>query len=74
MILDQIALKNFGIFGGRQEAALAPTDDRKPIILFGGLNAAARLRSSTLSNSLSTATRPGVPVAASLPIATICVT
>ena len=38
MILDAIALKNFGIFGGRQEVALAPTDDRKPIILFGGLN------------------------------------
>jgi len=38
MILDAIALKNFGIYGGRQEAALAPTDDRKPIILFGGMN------------------------------------
>ena len=38
MILDSIALKNFGIYGGRQEAALAPTDDRKPIILFGGMN------------------------------------
>lgn len=38
MILDSIALKNFGIFGGRQEATLAPTDSRKPIILFGGLN------------------------------------
>ena len=38
MILDAIALKNFGIYGGRQEAALAPTDDRKPIVLFGGMN------------------------------------
>lgn len=38
MILDAIALKNFGIFGGRQEATLAPVDDRKPIILFGGMN------------------------------------
>jgi DNA sulfur modification protein DndD len=38
MILDAIALKNFGIFGGNQEAALAPLDDRKPIILFGGMN------------------------------------
>src|SRR3954466_11220159 len=38
MILDSIALKNFGIFGGRQEAVLAPTDERKPIILFGGMN------------------------------------
>lgn len=38
MILDGIALKNFGIYGGRQEASLAPTADRKPIILFGGMN------------------------------------
>src|SRR5438270_5319677 len=38
MIIDAIALKNFGIFGGRQVVALAPSDDRKPIILFGGLN------------------------------------
>jgi DNA sulfur modification protein DndD len=38
MILDAITLKNFGIYGGRQEATLAPTDDRKPIILFGGMN------------------------------------
>lgn len=38
MILDAIALKNFGIFGGRQEAVLAPADDRKPIVLFGGMN------------------------------------
>ena len=38
MILDSIALKNFGIFGNRQEATLTPADDRKPIILFGGMN------------------------------------
>lgn len=38
MILDSIALRNFGVYAGRQEAALAPTDERKPIILFGGLN------------------------------------
>lgn len=38
MILDAIGFRNFGIYGGRQEVALAPTDDRKPIILFGGLN------------------------------------
>ncbi len=42
MILDSIVLNNFGIYGGRQEAALAPTDDRKPIILFGGLNGAGK--------------------------------
>jgi len=38
MILDFIALKNFGIYGGHQEAALAPVDSRKPITLFGGMN------------------------------------
>jgi DNA sulfur modification protein DndD len=38
MILDHIALKNFGIYGGRQDAMLAPPEDRKPIILFGGMN------------------------------------
>jgi DNA sulfur modification protein DndD len=38
MIIDGIAFKNFGIYGGRQEAALAPTNDRKPITLFGGMN------------------------------------
>jgi len=38
MIFDSIALRNFGIFGGEQEVALAPTEERKPIILFGGMN------------------------------------
>ena len=38
MILDHITFKNFGIYGGRQEAALAPADASKPIILFGGMN------------------------------------
>lgn len=38
MILDAISLKNFGIFGGRADANLAPLDERKPIILFGGMN------------------------------------
>ncbi|MEI7732302.1 MAG: AAA family ATPase [Verrucomicrobiota bacterium] len=38
MILDSIALNNFGVYGGRQEAVLAPNDDRRPIVLFGGMN------------------------------------
>jgi len=38
MIFDAIALRNFGIFGGEQEVALAPTEEQKPIVLFGGMN------------------------------------
>lgn len=37
MILDHIILENFGVYGGRQEAALTPKEG-KPIILFGGMN------------------------------------
>ena len=38
MILDSIALTNFGVYRGRQEAVLAPPDESKPIVLFGGMN------------------------------------
>jgi DNA sulfur modification protein DndD len=38
VILDNIAFKNFGVYGGRQEAALAPASNNKPIVLFGGMN------------------------------------
>ncbi len=37
MILDYIALENFGVYGGLQEATLT-TDPEKPIVLFGGMN------------------------------------
>lgn len=37
MILDVIALNNFGIYGGLQEVVLTPEPGR-PIVLFGGLN------------------------------------
>lgn len=37
MILDSIAIENFGAYGGSQEATLTP-EDGKPIILFGGMN------------------------------------
>lgn len=37
MILDSIAIENFGAYGGCQEATLTP-EEGKPIILFGGMN------------------------------------
>lgn len=38
MILDEIVLHDFGVYGGRQKIALTPTGPDKPVILFGGLN------------------------------------
>ena len=38
MILDHIALTNFGPYAGRQEIALTPPSRDRPVILFGGLN------------------------------------
>lgn len=38
MILDELTLHNFGVYGGRQSVSLTPTDPKRPIILFGGLN------------------------------------
>lgn len=38
MIIDKITIHNFGVYGGRHDVALTPTDPTRPIILFGGLN------------------------------------
>jgi len=38
MILDEIVLHDFGVYGRRQKVALNPTAPDKPVILFGGLN------------------------------------
>lgn len=38
MIIDTIALHNFGVFRGRQEATLTPPSKSKPIVLVGGFN------------------------------------
>lgn len=38
MILDSIALTNFGLYAGRQQITLTPPSPDKPVVLFGGLN------------------------------------
>lgn len=42
MIIDELVLHNFGIFGGRQEVRLDPPSTDQPVVLFGGLNGAGK--------------------------------
>lgn len=42
MILDELVLHNFGVYGGRQAVTLTPAAADKPIVLFGGLNGAGK--------------------------------
>lgn len=42
MILDELVLYNFGVYGGRQAIELTPAAPDKPIVLFGGLNGAGK--------------------------------
>ena len=42
MIIDELVLHNFGIFGGRQEVRLDPPSSDRPVVLFGGLNGAGK--------------------------------
>ena len=38
MILDEITLTDFGIYGGSQSVELTPPSPDRPVVLFGGLN------------------------------------
>ena len=38
MTLDEIVLHDFGVYAGQQTITLTPPSERKPVILFGGLN------------------------------------
>ncbi|MBK1670046.1 DNA sulfur modification protein DndD [Rhodovibrio sodomensis] len=38
MILDELTIHDFGIYGGRQTIRLTPPSAEQPVILFGGLN------------------------------------
>jgi len=42
MILGQLALENFSVYGGRQNINLAPCNAERPIVLIGGLNGAGK--------------------------------
>ncbi|HZU97845.1 MAG TPA: DNA sulfur modification protein DndD [Planctomycetota bacterium] len=52
MILDEIVLHNFGVYGGRQAAVLTPPSPTRPVILFGGLNGGGK---TTLLDGLNLA-------------------
>lgn len=42
MILDEIAVQNFGVFQGLHTITLTPPSNSKPIILFGGYNGSGK--------------------------------
>ena len=49
MILDQITLRDFGVYAGQQEIDLTPPSSDRPIVVFGGLNGTGK---TTLMDAL----------------------
>ncbi|MBI2388620.1 MAG: DNA sulfur modification protein DndD [Deltaproteobacteria bacterium] len=52
MIVEQLVLQNFGVYGGRQVIDLAPPSRQRPITLFGGYNGGGK---TTLLDALQLA-------------------
>ena len=42
MVIDELRLRNFGVFRGQHMVNLSPPSKRQPIVLFGGLNGAGK--------------------------------
>jgi DNA sulfur modification protein DndD len=52
VILDEVVLHNFGVYGGRHAITLTPPSPKKPVVLFGGLNGGGK---TTLLDGLNLA-------------------
>lgn len=52
MILDRIALTNFGVYGGRQDIILTPPSPEMPVVLIGAMNGGGK---TTLLDALQLA-------------------
>ena len=42
MIIDELVIKNFGVYAGEQRCQFTGTSPDQPIILFGGFNGAGK--------------------------------
>jgi len=42
MVIEELAVHNFGVFRGEQRAVLTPPSKGRPVVLFGGLNGAGK--------------------------------